>query len=252
FYVRALAPDEPLGVWIRHTVHKRPGQAPRGSVWCTLFDAGRGSPFMHKVTSDRLEEPPGGWIAIGDAGAASPSHDAATAGGRMTPGRADGRCGPASWSLRWSSAEPELRHLGRELLYRSPVPRTKLTSPAPRASFSGTIEVGGAATSELREWAGMVGHNWGCEHAERWIWLHAVDFAQAPEAWLDMALGRVRVAGLITPWIANGGLSLGGHRYRVGGLGARGCDVRESVEGCVVRVAGERGLTLEVRVTVPS
>jgi len=252
FYLRAVAPDQPLGAWIRHTVHKPPGQRARGSVWCTVFDARRGAPFMHKLTTDGLAVPEGGWIAVTGAGPDASTPQTGEQGAYMAPGRAQGRCGPASWSLRWSSEEPELRHLGRELLYRSPVPRTKLTSPAPRASFSGTIAVEGGATSELHEWPGMVGHNWGSEHAERWIWLHAVDFAQAPEAWLDIALGRVKVAGLITPWIANGGLSLGGHRYRVGGLGARGCDVRESVEGCVVRVAGERGLTLEVRVTVPS
>ena len=58
----------------------------------------------------------------------------------MMPGQAEGRCGPVSWSLRWSSQEPQLRHLGREFLYRAPLPRTKLTSPAPRASFDGVLE----------------------------------------------------------------------------------------------------------------
>ncbi len=243
FYLRAVAPDEPLGAWIRHTVHKRPGHRARGSVWCTLFDARRGRPFMHKLTTDGLEVPPGGWIAVTGAGAE---------GACMTPGRAQGRCGAASWSLRWSSHEPELRHLGSELLYRSPVPRTKLTSPAPRASFSGTVEVEGGEPIEVHDWPGMVGHNWGSEHAERWIWLHALEFAQAPEAWLDLALGRIKLAGVLSPWIANGALSLGGRRYRLGGLGARGLSVRENVEGCALRVTGERGLALDARVGVPA
>src|SRR5215471_19988339 len=68
FYLRAVAPDEPVGVWIRHTVHKRRGRAPRGSIWCTIFDASRGRPFMHKATSDQLHVPAGGWIAVGSAG----------------------------------------------------------------------------------------------------------------------------------------------------------------------------------------
>src|SRR6516225_8646970 len=67
FYLRAVAPDEPVGVWIRYTVHKRPGRAPRGSIWCTIFDASRGRPFMHKTTSDQLHAPTGGWIAVGSA-----------------------------------------------------------------------------------------------------------------------------------------------------------------------------------------
>jgi hypothetical protein len=251
FYLRAVAPDEPLGVWIRHTVHKRPGQAARGSLWCTLFDAERGSPFMHKVTSERLGQPPGGWIAIGDAAVASPAHGAGADGGRMMPGEAEGRCGPASWSLRWSSQEPQLRHLGREFLYRAPLPRTKLTSPAPRASFDGVLELAGRDAIELHGWPGMVGHNWGSEHAERWIWLHAVGFAQAPEAWLDVALGRVKLAGALTPWIANGAVSLNARRYRLGGLGARGLHVQETAAGCSLRLGGEGGLSLEARVEVP-
>lgn len=249
FYLRAVAPEEPLGVWIRHTVHKRAGHAARGSLWCTLFDARRPAPFMHKLTSEKLEEPAGGWIAVADASPGSPS--SAGGGGSMTPGQAQGSCGPARWSMRWRSEEPELRHLGRELLYRAPLPRTKLTSPAPRASFDGLLELEGREAIELREWPGMVGHNWGAEHAERWIWLHAVGFSEAPEAWLDVALGRVKLAGALTPWVANGALSIGGRRYRLGGLGARGLRVQESVSACALGLTGERGLSLDARVEVP-
>src|SRR5207245_2635074 len=110
----------------------------------------------------------------------------------------------------------------------------------------------GRGTIEVRGWEGMVGHNWGSEHAERWIWLHAVGLAEAPEAWLDVALGRVRLAGRLTPWIANGALSLAGQRYRLGGLGARGLRVQESAAGCALELAGERGMSLKARVSVPA
>ncbi|HWX75487.1 MAG TPA: hypothetical protein VNZ05_09280, partial [Solirubrobacteraceae bacterium] len=180
FYLRAVAPGEPIGAWIRHTVHKRPGQRPRGSVWCTLFDSRHGRPFMHKFTTEQLEAPPGGWISVG--AERDPVQEATGEGARIDPAGARGRCGPASWELGLTSTEPELRHLGREWLYRAPLPRTKLTSPVPAAVFEGAIERAGAAALELRGWRGMVGHNWGSEHAERWIWLHAIDFDEAPEA----------------------------------------------------------------------
>ena len=77
-------------------------------------------------------------------------------------------------------------------MYRAALPRTKLESPQPDAVFTGWIEAGGRRT-EVAGWRGMVGHNWGSEHAERWVWLHAVGFEEAPGAWLDVALGRVRV-----------------------------------------------------------
>ncbi len=58
----------------------------------------------------------------------------------------------------------------------------------------------------------MVGHNWGAQHAERWIWLHGAGFAEDQDAWIDVALGRIKVGPLTTPWIANGALCLGGER----------------------------------------
>ena len=45
FYLRAVHPHDPVGVWIRNTVHKQPGRPPVGSVWCTIFDARRGLHF---------------------------------------------------------------------------------------------------------------------------------------------------------------------------------------------------------------
>jgi hypothetical protein len=241
FYLRAVSPEEPVGVWIRNTVHKAPGEPPRGSTWCTVFDARRGRPFMHKLTSDVLGVPQGKWIDVG----------AAPELASIGPGSAEGQCGDARWSLEFASQEPELRHLPRAWLYRAPLPRTKLTSPAPAARFDGVLELAGRSPIELRDWPGMVGHNWGSEHAERWIWLHGIAFEGAPEAWLDVALGRVKIAGRLTPWVANGSLSLDGRRYRVGGLGARGLSVSEGADGCLLRLVGERGLSLQARVGVP-
>ncbi len=237
FYLRAVSPEEPVGIWIRHTVHKAPGRAPRGSVWCTVFDARRGRPFMHKLSTDELSAPAGGWIAVGDSA--------------MGPGHADGACGDARWSLRFGSEEPELRHLSPAWLYRAPLPRTKLTSPAPAARFDGVLELAGRGAIELRGWPGMVGHNWGSEHAERWIWLHALGFAEEPRAWLDVALGRLKLAGRLTPWVANGVLSLDGARHRIGGLAARGTRVAADASGCSLALAGEGGLALRASVTVP-
>jgi hypothetical protein len=242
FYLRAVAPEEPLGVWVRYTVHKRPGQRPRGSLWCTVFDGTRERPFMHKLTTDALAVPRGGWIAVG--------------GAELGPRRAEGACGEARWSLRISAAEPALRHLPRAWMYRAPLPRTKLTSPAPAARFDGILELPGQ-TVELRGWRGMVGHNWGAAHAERWIWLHGCGFAEEPEAWLDVAIGRVRVAGRSTPWIASGALSLDGRRHRLGGLDrggrpAGGLLVAEAPGRCRLSLPGAAGLTVEAHVRAPA
>jgi hypothetical protein len=238
FYLRAVSPEEPVGIWLRHTIHKRPGLPARGSIWCTVFDSRLGAPFMEKLSSDRVVVPDGGWIEI--AGAAS-----------MGPGRAEGRCGAARWALRFVTAEPELRHLRPDWLYRAPLPRTKLTSPAPAASFEGELELPGREPLRLDGWPGMVGHNWGSEHAERWIWLHGCAFEGQPDTWLDVALGRIVLAGRMTPWVANGAISIAGQRRRLGGLRGARPVVHESVEGCRVRIAGEHGLELELHAEIP-
>ena len=260
FYLRAVAPDEPVGVWIRHTVHKPPGQSPRGSVWCTVFDARRGGPFMHKLTTDELTVPTGGWIAVGDApetpgartsGARTPATRTARApasapGGRgERAGRHAGRCASPRRS-RSCATFPGGGCTARRCRARSSRARRR------RRGSTAPWRWRGRARSSCAAGAGMVGHNWGSEHAERWIWLHGVGFEEAPEAWLDVALGRLKVAGRMTPWVANGALSLDGRRYRVGGLAARGLRVSETAAGCVLRLPGERGLTVEARVEVPA
>jgi hypothetical protein len=243
FYLRAVAPREPLGLWIRYTVHKRPGHSPRGSLWCTFFDATQGRPFQHKSTSDELTVPADGWIEI--------------AGATLGPTHAEGSCGPASWSLSIEAPEPELRHLPRAWMYRAPLPRTKLTSPAPAARFGGTLTLASESpgqsprTVDLDGWHGMVGHNWGAEHAERWIWLHGIGFDAEPGAWLDVAIGRVRVAGATTPWVANGALSLQGSRHPLGGLGKRGLLVAETPRHCRLSIPGADGLVLQAHIDAP-
>jgi hypothetical protein len=138
-------------------------------------------------------------------------------------------------------------------MYKAPLPRTKLTSPAPSASFDGTVEISGSPsrTLDVRGWRGMVGHNWGSEHAERWIWLHGIGFEEDPSAWLDVAVGRVLVAGRMTPWMASGALSFDGRRVRLGGLLARGLRVAETATRCTIVLPGEGGLSVEVNVEEP-
>ncbi len=266
FYLRAVSPDEPVGVWIRYTVHKRAGKPAKGSLWCTVFDARRGRPFQQKLTTENLGVPEDGWISIGEAA--------------LGPGEARGACGEASWSLRFAAQEDELRHLPRGWMYGAPLPRTKLTSPVPAARFEGTVQIPDTAqlpdatelsdaarlsgatelsdaeqpprrTLQLSGWRGMVGHNWGAEHAERWIWLHGIDFAQEREAWLDVAIGRIRVGPWLTPWVANGALSLEGRRIPLGGLGARGLMVAETPRRARLSIPGPEGLTVDAHIDTP-
>jgi hypothetical protein len=208
YYLRAVDPAAPRGVWIRHTVLERPGGAPAGSLWCTVWDAAAGPPVAVKETPGVATA--GDWLEIAEA--------------HFGPERVSGSAtaGPhsAAWELTVAQAAPPLRHLPHPRLYTAPLPRTKLESPAPAARLSGTVEADGRRL-ELDGWPGMIGHNWGAQHAERWLWLHGICFAGAPDAWLDVAVGRVRIGPATTPWVANGALHLDGRRVPLGGLRVR-------------------------------
>jgi hypothetical protein len=220
FYLKACAPEGGLGLWLRYTVLKPPGSAAAAALWCTLFDAAAAGPVAVKQTlpAERLVRPREGYIRIGDS-RFSADH---LAGGAVAAGHA------ATWEIALAGGEPLLAHLGRGWLYRSALPRTKLCSPQPRVCASGVVTVDGRRV-ELDGWPGMVGHNWGTQHAERWVWLQA-GFG---DAWLDVAVARVRVGALLTPWLASGALSLDGVRYPLGGLGRwRGTRIAERADGC--------------------
>jgi hypothetical protein len=242
FYLKACAPDGGRGLWIRHTVHKRPGAEARGSIWFTLFDRAAGAPRATKVTvpASGLSVPDGGWIRVADA--------------QIGPGRAEGSLGAdgltASWSLGFGGDNRPAHYLPADWLYEAPLPRTKFVAPFPDAVFDGTLEVDGE-TIELAGWPGMIGHNWGTEHAERWIWLEGTGFDDASDTWFDAGAARVKLGRRTSPWVPSGFLSLDGVRHRLGGLGAvRSSRIEETPTGCAFLLPG-KDIVVHGRVEAP-
>jgi hypothetical protein len=162
FYIKACEPGGGRGIWIRHTVYKRPGAEPNGSIWFCFFDRSAEGPRATKVTvpASQLEAPAGDWIRVADA--------------EIGPGRAEGSVDTealsAAWSLTFSGDAEPCKYLPADWLYKAPLPKTKFLAPYPDARFEGRLEIDDE-TIELSGWPGMIGHNWGSEHAERWVWL---------------------------------------------------------------------------------
>ena len=173
FYLKACHPQEPLGVWIRYTVHKRPGAAPDGSLWFTLFDGAAEGP---RAPRSRCPDPAlatatgSGWAsaAIGD-------------------GSASGAAGTeAEWDLRFEL----VRAAALPPAARLDVPRAaaahEAAQPGPGGALRRPPERRRPPRSAWTAGAAMVGHNWGAEHAERWIWLHGAR-PRRRRHWLDAA-----------------------------------------------------------------
>lgn len=238
YYLRAAHPEEPVAVWIRYTVQKPKGKAPQGSLWFTLFDSSAEKPFAEKqnVDHDHLSEPPDGWIRIGDS----------TFGEHLI----EGSSGKASWKIRVEEAARPLEHLSPSWLYRAPLPKTKPESPVPFARLSGEVTVGDRQI-DLDRWPGMLGHNWGAEHAWTWVWLSGAGFEEDPDAWIDIAMGRVKIAGRLTPWVANGAISIGGERHRLGGMFRRGVSADPVPGRASLVLPGEGGVRATIDTSAP-
>ncbi|MEX0972327.1 MAG: hypothetical protein WDZ46_03615 [Solirubrobacterales bacterium] len=231
FYVKACRPGGGRGVWIRHTVHKRPGAEPNASIWFTLFDREAEGPRATKVTlpASELSVPAEGWVRVADA--------------EIGPGRARGAVGgdtlTASWDLTFSGDAEPCQYLPSERLYETRLPKTKFVAPFPDARFSGRIEID-EETIELDGWPGMIGHNWGSEHAARWVWLEGTGFADAPETYFDAGAARIKLGPWTTRWIPSGMLMLEGEGHRLGGLGRiRAAEIEESAGECSFVLPGE-------------
>jgi hypothetical protein len=232
FYLKACRPDGGLGIWIRHTVHKRPGEAASCAIWFVLFDSSAPAPRATKrqFGADELSTSPDTYIRVADAS--------------LTDGRAVGRVETpalaAKWDLTFADEHEPFHHLPRDFLYRSKLPKTKFLSPYPDAVFNGRLEVG-EDRIDVEGWRGMIGHNWGAEHAERWVWIQGSGFeGRSPEDYFDMAVGRIRVAGRTSPWVGNAMLMLGGRAHRLGGFGhVPSTEVRESPTGASFELRGK-------------
>jgi hypothetical protein len=243
FYLKAADPGGGRAIWIRHTVHRRPGRPLTGAVWMTWFDASRNAPVAAKqsVGENEVGTPRGAYIRV--------------AGSEIGPGRMQGEVTggevEASWSFHFTDHAEPLRHLTPRM-YEAPIPRTKLLSPHPRIGLDGVLEIDGERVA-IEGWPGMIGHNWGSEHAESWLWIHAATVdGHGDPGYVDMAAGRVRIGPWVTPWVLNGQIVDHGEELRLGGLRhARGTKLTAEPARCTFTIPGD-GFTVRGLVTSPT
>ena len=202
WFVSARDPASSRALWIRHT-DLRPRQGPESAaLWCTLVD--RDVSRQPLVVKQVFAAP-----AVASAGWAARFQGNASMGGRTV-----------RWELGVEAGEGPVRPLRPGWLYRAPIPRTKLEATVPDGLISGTVEIDGRPVP-VSQWRGTIGHNWGSEHAESWMWLHAADFGAGADGWLELVLARVRIGAALSPWLAAGALNARGERFWLGGFGRR-------------------------------
>ncbi|MFL5899961.1 MAG: hypothetical protein ACJ75S_02005 [Solirubrobacterales bacterium] len=231
FYVKACRPGGDQGIWIRHTVHKRPGAEPNASIWFVLFDRKAGGPRATKATvpAADLSTPVGSWIRV----------DRSEIGSGKASGSIETEALKAGWDLTFSGDAEACKYLPADWLYGAPVPRTKFVAPFPNARFDGRVEIEGQEL-EMQDWPGMIGHNWGSEHAERWVWLEGTGFPDSPDTYFDAGAARIKIGRRTTPWLPAGMLVLDGEAHRLGGFGKiRSAAVKETPTACEFVLPGK-------------
>ncbi len=242
FYVKACQPGGGRGIWIRHTVHKRPGAEPNASIWFVLFDREAEGPRATKVTvpAEKLSAPVGSWIRV----------NRAEIGPAKASGLIESEALNAAWDLTFTGDAEPCKYLPSDWLYEARLPKTKFVAPFPDAQFSGHLEVDGEAI-ELDGWPGMIGHNWGSEHAERWVWLEGTGFEDGAGTYFDAGAARVKVGPWTTPWLPSGMLMLDGEEHRLGGFGQIGsASIEARPTSCEFTLPG-RDIVVRGRVSAP-
>jgi hypothetical protein len=244
-YLTVVHPRGGRALWLRYAALKAPGEPARGTLWCTFFDAATpvgtaARPIARRTAAPQQLDAPrrGIWAEID--------------GAAIAPGHAEGALEDCRWSLVWQPQQPPLPYLPSLRLYDRRLPRSNGAAVAPTARFMGEAEIAGTH-HDLSGWRGMVGHNWGSDHPDRWIWLHAFGLGpRDPDGWLDLVLARVRIGPLLTPWLPAGAVCVDGTQRRVGARAARGIRVEHADERVALAIPRVGGGGLCLRAESPA
>lgn len=213
WFARANDPGSARALWVKATVLCRDDGSAVAEAWVSLFDGDRTiaarqtidlsratitntiDPVAHREDVDRLN------IAI-----AETSIGLGSQGGSLR-GQIASTDGQLSWELSMdrhpTSLGAPLSLLPSRRLIDAPIPKNKLLTPFPVASFTGSV-TWGEDTWNIDNWLGMQGHNWGDAHSPEYAWGQCLftDSAGEPVAMVEGASGRIRIGPTTSPLLS--------------------------------------------------
>ena len=225
YFLRANDPMRPRALWLKATVLAPLDGPAVAETWFIWFDGEANRTFackqtlpfdarMFRATHDGAEARLGDWaLDLAARGAAKGSVHS----GEQT----------ASFDLQFavapSAVADPLSIYPWRLLREGAFPKSKLLTPSPWLTFSGSVSVRSVSapglaqeTVSLDGWAGMQGHNWGKEHAFEYAWgqclFPAID--GAPDTMVEGFSGRVKVGERILPQMSAAVVRRGASEYR--------------------------------------
>ncbi|MGH8482350.1 MAG: hypothetical protein ACRES8_07810 [Nevskiaceae bacterium] len=192
YFQRANHPTRPLAFWIRYTIFcpkGRPHDA-IGELWAIWFDGERN---RHSVAKSEFGA---GRFVFGREEMSARIGDAVLEPGGLQ-GAAESRGHRIAWDLSYSGDAAPLFLLPPGL-YAGGFPKAKTLVGLPMARYDGTVTVDGAAM-DIEGWRGSQNHNWGVKHTDRYAWGQVAGFDNAPDSFLEVATGQLKIGPAWTP-----------------------------------------------------
>lgn len=212
YFQRGNHPTRPLAFWIRYTIFSPAGrpQDAIGELWAVWFDGETGRHVVAK------SEVPVGQFAFARDGLDARIGPATLAPGRLRGG-AESRGHRIDWDLAFDGAAPPLFLFAPEL-YAKALPKAKSLVGLPLARFRGALTVDGQRI-EIDDWLGSQNHNWGAKHTDRYAWGQVAGFDNAPDSFLEVATGQIKLGPFWTPRLTPLVLRHDGQEYALRTLG---------------------------------
>ncbi|MBI4818206.1 MAG: hypothetical protein HY791_18225 [Deltaproteobacteria bacterium] len=212
YFLRANHPTERKAFWLKATIFKPLHGPAIAETWAIVFDG-----------ADRFAERETVPLESARFRGSPPRIEAAKLeihvdGDGVAKGSVSGPTGRAEIDLAWTveagSLGAPLCLLPLESLLDGPFPKSKLLTPYPSLVFRGQISAPGR-TFAIDGWHGMLGHNWGKEHAHEYLWgqcnfLDGSGTAASAEAFT----ARIKVGPVVSPRISALVVRTRGHEYR--------------------------------------
>jgi hypothetical protein len=121
------------------------------------------------------------------------------------------------WDLNFTIEHEGFRHLPYEWMYEGGVPKSKANSPQIDSRFTGSVCINGV-TTRVEDAPGMLGHNWGTQHAEDWTWVHCNQWTGVEGVVFEGVTSKVKMGPMTTPRLTVLHLRLPGERLTLNTL----------------------------------
>lgn len=122
-----------------------------------------------------------------------------------------------TWDLDYTCEPEGFHHLPHAWMYEGGIPKSKANSPQIDSLFTGSVTVNGV-TTRVENAPGMLGHNWGSQHAEDWTWAHCNRWTGVDGVVFEGVTSRVKMGPMTTPRLSVLHMRVPGERITMNGL----------------------------------